>query len=84
MNLDTTLLQLVDIPVGSLWRHTNGNIYRVLFISNMTSAKEEYPPTVNYINIGNQTVWSRPVSKWYKSMTLLTTLNSIGDQDERS
>lgn len=79
MSFDFALCQLPDIPIGSVWRHNNGNSYRVLFISNITSTKEEYPPTVNYINTYNQTVWSRPVSKWHKSMTLLTTLTDIGD-----
>jgi hypothetical protein len=58
------------IPVQlSLWKHRNGNIYRVLLITNMQSTKEEYPVTVVYEGYVNREIWSRPLSTWHSSMT---------------
>lgn len=57
-------------PINSLWRHTNGNLYKVAVLTNMTSTRpEQYPPTVVYFNIDLDTWWSRPLADWHRSMT---------------
>lgn len=60
-------------PVNSVWQHTNGNQYQVAVITNATSIKPNYPPTVVYFNVINDTWWSRPVSEWARSMTRIDT-----------
>jgi hypothetical protein len=57
--------------IYSLWRHRNGNIYRVLMITNTsTNAPEDrYPATIIYQNKHNSTVWSRRLDDWHRSMT---------------
>lgn len=58
-----------DPRVEDLWRHKNGNTYRVLFVTNLGKRSEEHPPQVVYAGaFGN--VWSRPLSDWHRSMTL--------------
>lgn len=55
----------------STWEHTNGNHYAVLFIANeFTERPDQYPQTVVYKG-ENGRVWSRPVSDWARSMTLV-------------
>lgn len=54
---------------GSKWQHTNGNLYKVLHIANKyTTRSEEYPVTIVYKG-ANGRIWSRPFSRWHKSMT---------------
>jgi hypothetical protein len=56
---------------GTRWQHGNGNQYTVLLVSNEDSTRpEEYPPTVVYQGDDGK-IWSRPVSRWYGSMTAL-------------
>lgn len=64
-------LEVMNTPEqGSLWKHTNGNIYRVSYVSNVdTTRPEQYPVTVVYGNVNNGSIWSRPLSDWYRSMT---------------
>ena len=58
------------LKVGSLWIHKTGNVYVVLLITNTKSTRhDEYPPMVSYRRINDMTEWSRPISKWYQSMT---------------
>lgn len=53
----------------SLWRHTSGRIYRVLFLTNTESTRlDKYPVTVIYRGENNN-VWSRPLYDWHRSMT---------------
>lgn len=58
--------------VGSNWSHTNGNNYQVTLVTNLLSTRAEYPVTVVYTNQANGTVWSRPLTEWYRSMTPVT------------
>lgn len=60
---------LKDLPKNkSKWKHTNGNIYTVLFLSNVMTSRKEYPVTVVYQG-ENLNIWSRPLSSWHRSMT---------------
>jgi hypothetical protein len=54
--------------VNSTWSHTNGNVYKVACITNRGSTRPEYPLTVVYFNVVNDTWWSRPVADWHRSM----------------
>lgn len=64
--LDTKL----DIPkINSTWQHTNGNLYKVVCISNLDATRqEEYPATIVYKSSDNR-IWSRPLSRWHASFT---------------
>ena len=58
-----------EVTPLSRWRHSNGNIYAVLLITNEHSENQDrYPTTVVYRDYGYK-VWSRPLSDWHRSMT---------------
>lgn len=60
-------------PDGTRWKHYNGNIYAVTFMTNITPEPDErYPATVVYQNVANLTRWSRRLDDWHRSMTLET------------
>lgn len=61
---------MTEVPsVGSLWRHYNGNVYRVFAITNAhTERPDTYPITVCYAG-ENGRQWSRPLDRWRASMT---------------
>jgi hypothetical protein len=65
--MDIKLLPVVN----SLWRHKNGNLYKVAAVTNTSAVKEGYPITVVYFNVDNDTWWSRPATDWHRSMTLV-------------
>jgi hypothetical protein len=74
-NLDlrgTTLTEKVP-KTNSIWKHTNGNIYRVILITNLlTQRPDKYPITISYENIYlPDTPWSKKFSDWYRSMTII-------------
>lgn len=84
MNLETIDKELLDkeqaltnclkMPVNthSIWRHTNGNTYEVLMHTNIeTKDPVRYPTTVVYRNTKNNAMYSRPISDWHRSMTLV-------------
>ena len=59
-------------PVAfSLWEHTVGTTYRVVSLTNMTATDERYPKTIVQENTETGELWSRPLSKWHASMTLI-------------
>ncbi len=55
--------------VGSLWTHSNGNVYRVTGLTNTETECDRYPVTVVYQNVNNGAMWSRALSDWYRSFT---------------
>lgn len=67
--LRAELEQMDELPCpGQLWKHKNGCVYEVIMLANMTSERwDEYPPTVVYRRLIDQTVWSRPLSRWHGS-----------------
>jgi hypothetical protein len=58
---------LKTVTANSLWQHTNGNRYVVLYITNTAYRHPNYPITVVYQNTDNGTVWSRPLADWERS-----------------
>lgn len=57
---------------GSLWKHLNGNLYRVDFLTNdPVERQDRYPRTVVYHNEANGNRYSRKLSDWHRSMTAL-------------
>lgn len=65
---DTT--RLAPEP-GSVWSHRNGNVYEVLFLTNVTDSYDvHYPLTVVYKGANGKT-WSRVAADWHRSMTRL-------------
>lgn len=54
----------------TIWSHRNGNRYKVLFITNLPD-EPRYPKTVVYQGVTNGMLWSRPVSDWHRSMTMV-------------
>lgn len=55
-------------PVNSYWYHRNGNLYKVVAITNLPN-DERYPTTIVYQNDGNGTLWSRRADDWARSFT---------------
>lgn len=56
---------------GSAWQHHSGRTYTVLTLSNTEGDDpERFVPTVVYQGEDGR-VWSRPVSDWHRSMSLL-------------
>lgn len=68
---------LIEIPEeNSLWRHKSGLSYRVIVVSNLKADRQdEYPITITYRRCMDNTVWSRPLSKWYGSFTQIPGIN---------
>jgi len=64
---------LPEFPaIGSLWRHKNGNLYRVTDITNVETARQdEYPTSVIYRNVNNGKAYSRKLVRWHGWMTLV-------------
>lgn len=67
-------VQEPDVTVGSVWEHRNGNRYQVIQVANNCFAhfSQHYPVTVVYKGMDGK-VWSRPLSDWHQSMTLVET-----------
>lgn len=60
----------LDPESGSVWVHSNGIRYTVLFLTNLdTQYPTSYPVTVVYVG-PNGKLWSRPLHSWHRSMTL--------------
>lgn len=62
---------MIDTPTpkaGDCWTHRNGNIYEVMCLTNLPD-EPRYPTTVVYRNVNNGTLWSRPLSDWFRSFT---------------
>jgi hypothetical protein len=54
--------------IGSQYQHKNGNVYKVILVTNLNSTRlDQYPVTAVYINLKNGTVWSRPANDWFRS-----------------
>ena len=58
--------------IGSKYKHRNGGEYEVIMFTNEQSGNARYIPTVVYKTIANGNTWSRPISDWDRSFTLLT------------
>lgn len=64
-------MSITPIPkVTSKWQHNNGNTYTVLLVTNLDMQTDEYPITVVYCD-EKFNFWSRPLSRWHGSMTLI-------------
>ena len=56
---------------NSLWRHTNGNVYKVLHVANLDaeeSRMREYPVTVVYQGPDGR-IWAKPLEGFLASRT---------------
>lgn len=67
------MIEQITIPaLNSLWKHSRGATYQVLLITNEATDKpSEYPITVVYQDVENKKIWSRTLSRWYESMSLI-------------
>jgi hypothetical protein len=54
--------------VGKQYKHYNGNVYTVLYLTNTSTLSEKYPISVVYMG-QNGNVWSRLLSDWFSSFT---------------
>lgn len=57
---------------GKQYKHRNGNIYTVLFLTNKSDnpdGRNNYPKTVVYVG-QNGKLWSRPLSDWDRSFEI--------------
>lgn len=93
-NMGYTIVELTSVvpaqdvtppAAGSIWRHRNGNLYRVEEIGNAESVVDgrsvRYPPTVWYRNTANNKPYNRRVDDWHRSMTEVTS-ETILEQSE--
>lgn len=53
---------------GEIYMHTNGGLYRVMLLTNLTNERADHPPDVVYVG-ENGNIWSRRLSDWSRSMT---------------
>lgn len=67
--------------VASRWRHTNGREYLVAAITNEGNNHPDHPVTVLYRG-DNGRFWSRPLSDWRRSMTLIPGKTAPAAQPE--
>ena len=63
------LSQAFTVEAGQFWQHKNGNVYKVLFLTNTSNLSELHPVQVIYEG-RNGNKWSRPLSEWHKSMKM--------------
>ena len=56
------------IKIGSVWKHNNGNIYKVLLLANTESKRDEYPITVVYRG-SNGFIWAKTQDNFLAKMT---------------
>jgi len=71
MDIDLTD-QMTWPNLETQWRHRNGNVYKVLFYTNIEPGRQtEYPTTVVYENVANGNRYSRRLVDWHRSMTPL-------------
>ena len=64
----------MSIKPGSKWIHTSGEEYEVVCLANNHAEegrRAEYPMTVVYKRLNDNTVWTRPVERWQSSFTRL-------------
>ena len=60
--------------IETLWKHRNGQQYRVIAHANKyTENPEKYPVMVIYEGTNNGKVWARAANDWHRSMTPLPT-----------
>lgn len=64
------IVDVREVKRGQQWKHRNGNEYVVLYITNLFDEKK-YPKTVVYMNVNNETLWSRKYSDWHRSFTFV-------------
>lgn len=65
-------LRRPEVIPGDVWQHSNGGEYRVLFVTNTHNPREDHPPDVVYETLRDpERKWSRALSDWHRSFTLL-------------
>ena len=57
----------MTIKIGSVWKHNNGNIYKVLLLANTESNRDEYPITVVYQG-ANGNIWAKTLADFVAKM----------------
>lgn len=64
---DDSLIQKIPSK-GDSYRHTNGNIYKIILIANKHSKNAKYPITVIYTGTNNR-IWAKSLSNFTYTMT---------------
>lgn len=68
---------MTEIPQpGQIWKHRNGVLYTVLFLTNTAHISARHPPDVVYTRIERTdptNYWSRPATDWHRSFTKCVT-----------
>ena len=61
------------VQPDDVWRHANGREYRILFITNTSHSNANHPCDVVYESLPYRDhKWSRPLSDWFRSFTLVS------------
>lgn len=62
----------MTLPIKrAIYKHKNNNEYYVMFIANVDSEKEEYPPQVIYVDVEAGKVWAKGIERFKSGMSLV-------------
>lgn len=63
-----------NLMPDSVWKHEkSGLYYQIIMFANMLSERhDDFPHTVVYRRIVDDSIWSRPVSKWHASFVFVS------------
>jgi len=62
----------MTLPIKrAIYKHKNNNEYYVMFIANIDSKKEEYPPQVIYVDVEAGKVWAKGIERFNSGMKLV-------------
>jgi hypothetical protein len=53
---------------GSMWSHVNGSTYLVYDLTNIDSVRENFPPSVSYLDMKTGVRYSRTLADWKDSV----------------
>lgn len=66
--------------VGYYYQHKNGGLYQVTALANLAADlnKEEFPVTIIYLRLSDQTLWARTIDRWEGKFQKITpTYNEL-------
>lgn len=61
-----------SIPgLHTYWLHHSGAVYVVYDLTNLTSGRPKFPPSISYRNVKTAERYSRRLDEWHKNFTQL-------------
>ena len=59
-----------DITPGSIWRHYDGNVYKVICVATMEATDAELVIYRNVLTSEFPAIWASPISEWQMLLTV--------------